>query len=137
MATKVKNEYDDIVAIDISVDFDGTCVMHEYPRVGRDVPYAESVLKMLRAKGHRLILFTMRSGKELADAVEWFEDRDIELFGVQENPEQSSWTSSPKAYAQAYIGDDAIGCPLILGAHARNYVNWVTIKDLLVTQDIL
>ena len=31
----------------IAIDFDGTCVTHEYPAIGKDVPYCESVLKML------------------------------------------------------------------------------------------
>lgn len=40
----------------IAVDFDGTCVTHEFPRVG-----AAEVLKELTDKGHKIILFTMRS----------------------------------------------------------------------------
>jgi hypothetical protein len=36
-------EYDSLLDIVIAVDFDGTCVTHEYPKVGRDIG-AESVL---------------------------------------------------------------------------------------------
>ena len=48
----------------ICVDFDGTVVMHECPAIGRDLG-AENILKRLAQKGHYLILWTMRSGKEL------------------------------------------------------------------------
>lgn len=46
----------------IAVDFDGTCVKHRYPMVGEDVDGAVSVLKELVRKGHKIILYTMRSG---------------------------------------------------------------------------
>ncbi|MBN4048668.1 hypothetical protein JYU00_00750, partial [bacterium AH-315-N22] len=68
--------------------------------------------------GAKLILFTMRSddaeGKEyLRDAVQYFEENNIELFGINHNPDQDSWTNSPKAYGKIYIDDSAFGCPLI------------------------
>jgi hypothetical protein len=100
----------------IAVDFDGTCVEHEYPKVGADVPGAVQVLRRLRANGHKLILWTMRSDSDehtpLTDAVNWFKSHSIELFGVNNNPTQHGWTQSPKAYAQIYIDDAALGCPL-------------------------
>ena len=109
----------------IAVDFDGTCVTHEFPRVGKEIGAAE-VLKELTDKGHKIILFTMRShqldgaeeteefgyGKTkpaklpsdgLQDAIDWFKKHDIPLFGVNENPTQKDWTSSPKLYAHIYI----------------------------------
>lgn len=46
--------------MDICIDFDGTCVMHEFPEVGQDIG-AVPVLKKLVEAGHNLILFTMRS----------------------------------------------------------------------------
>ncbi|MGR2462736.1 hypothetical protein ACUX4R_28165, partial [Salmonella enterica] len=79
----------------IAVDFDGTCVTHEYPKVGRDIG-ADACLKRLVAKGHQLILFTMRSGAELEQAKTWFHVRGIPLYGVNTNPSQKTWTESPK-----------------------------------------
>ena len=49
----------------IAVDFDGTCVEHDYPAVGLDVENAVETLRALNKAGHRLILFTMRSGAKL------------------------------------------------------------------------
>lgn len=116
----------------ICVDFDGTVVRHEFPEIGADVPAAVSVLHSLVADGHRIILWTMRSGEHLDAAVKWFEERDIPLFGVNRNPEQDEWTSSPKAYGQIYIDDAALGCPLKEDKYGRPYVDWVAVADELV-----
>lgn len=116
----------------ICVDFDGTCVTHEYPNIGEEIGATE-VLKQLTDKGHKLILFTMRSGKELQNAIDWFEERDIPLFGVNQNPEQYTWTSSPKPYANLYIDDAAYGCPIKYDRMLsdRPFVNWDIIKTNL------
>lgn len=115
-----------------AVDFDGTCVTHEYPKVGRDVPICQDVLKWMNANGHKIILWTMRSNKELQDAVKWFEARGIELWGINENPQQKEWTTSPKAYAQIYIDDAALGCPLIYQeGKGRPYVDWNIVQQII------
>ena len=114
----------------IAVDFDGTCVTHEYPRVGRSVG-AEEVLLSWVASGHQLILWTMRSGQELSAAVSWFAERGIPLLGINENPQQLGWTSSPKVYAQMYIDDAALGIPLCPGLTGeRPFVNWERVRQL-------
>lgn len=92
----------------IAVDFDGTCVTHEFPNIGKDIG-AVPILKELIKKGHKLILYTMRSGDLLDEAINWFADNDIELYGVNKNPEQYKWTSSPKVFANIYIDDINIG----------------------------
>lgn len=116
----------------IAVDFDGTCVSHEYPSVGKDIG-AVPVLKKLTENGHKLILNTMRSGDDLSDAVKWFEENEISLYGINNNPSQKFWTDSPKVYAHLYIDDGALGCPLIFD-HAisgRPFVNWVMVDEIL------
>jgi len=122
--------------LEICVDFDGTPVTHEYPRVGRDVG-AVPVLNRLVQMGHRLILFTMRSGKELKDAENWFKEKGIPLYGVNTNPTQKSWTSSPKAYGQLYIDDAALGAPLIDNGVDRPYIDWVRVEIMLEEMGIL
>ena len=77
----------------IAVDFDGTCVTHEYPYIGQDVG-AVPVLKELVEQGHNLILYTMRSGKLEKDAVAWFKEHGIPLYAVNSNPTQKKWTDS-------------------------------------------
>lgn len=125
----------------IAVDFDGTCVRHEYPKVGSDIG-AVPVLKRLVSEGHNLILYTMRSGSELTDAVNWFKVNEIPLYGIQYNPDQAKWTSSNKCYAQLYIDDAALGAPLKLDKdpdieHSRPYIDWQSVELILETSDVL
>ncbi|MFA5036929.1 MAG: hypothetical protein WC479_07110 [Candidatus Izemoplasmatales bacterium] len=131
----------------IACDFDGTCVTHEFPKIGKDIG-AVPVLKELIANGHKLILWTMRSdivnpkseseciilesGYYLSEAVRWFKENEIPLFGVQTNPTQSGWTKSPKAYAELYIDDAGLGCPLIYVENGRPYVDWQSVREILI-----
>ena len=122
----------------IAIDFDGTCVEHDYPAVGMDVEGATSVLRDLVAKGHRLVLFTMRSGEKLDAAVKWFKERKIELWAVNENPEQREWTKSVKVYADYYIDDAALGCPIMfIDGVRRPVVNWAKVRTLLENNRVL
>ena len=118
----------------IAIDFDGTCVMHEYPNIGKENEGCVDVLKELVREGHKLILYTMRSGKTLKQAVDWFKERGIPLWGINENPTQSAWTASPKIYANMYIDDAACGCPLIYdkSKSGRPFVDWDAVKIILL-----
>ena len=122
----------------IAVDFDGTCVTHEYPNVGKDIG-AVPVLKKLVGAGHKIILNTMRSGNELADAIQWFIDNNIPLFGINENPTQKSWTASPKVYAHIYIDDASLGCPLITNIFItqRPFVDWMEVEKQLKQMELI
>lgn len=121
----------------IALDFDGTVVTHEYPYVGEDVG-AVPVLKELIAAGHQLILFTMRSGKLLDDALAWFERNGIELYAVNENPDQKSWTSSVKVHANIYIDDCALGCPIRFEDGVRRpFVDWQKVREILAYNRVI
>jgi len=117
----------------IAVDFDGTCVTHEFPEIGEDVPHAVEVLKRLNEAEIKIIVWTMRHGKHLdEDAAQWFDERGIKVWAYNENPTQKHWTGSPKAYAQHYIDDAAVGCPLIFPEDGgRPFVDWFEIEKLL------
>ena len=119
-------------ALIVAVDFDGTCVEHFYPAVGPDVPGAVETLLLFQEAGWKILLWTMRSGLPLEDAVAWFRGHGIELYGVNTNPDQHTWTDSPKVYAHFYIDDAAVGCPLVLGRDGgRDYVDWREIRKVL------
>jgi len=126
----------------ICIDFDGTCVTHEFPRVGRDIG-AVPVLKELIENNHKLVLFTMRSDngneKYLTDAVNWFKENDIPLYGIQKNPTQHTWTTSPKAYGEMYIDDAALGCPLkyIEDYATRPFVDWSAVREILKSKGLI
>ena len=108
----------------VGLDFDGTVVTHDFPDIGKDIGAISWLLKIQEAGG-RIILNTMRSGESLVAAVQFLEDQGVELYGVNQNPSQASWTSSPKVYAHVYIDDAAFGCPLIFPVDGkRPYVDW-------------
>lgn len=122
----------------IAVDFDGTCVEHEYPDVGLPVEGAVEVLTALNRKGHRLILYTMRSGDRLEAAKQWFKARKIDLWAINNNPEQSAWTESVKVYADIYIDDAALGCPIMfIDGVRRPVVNWSKVRERLEYDRVL
>lgn len=121
----------------IAVDFDGTCVTHEYPHIGRGIG-AVPVLRRIVEAGNKLILFTMRSGPRLDDAYQWFLDNEIPLFGVNDNPEQHTWTGSPKPYAHIYIDDAALGAPLMTAPGVeRPFINWVAVEIELQERGVI
>lgn len=122
----------------IAIDFDGTVVSHMYPTVGEDNPLAVDVLKELVLSDNKLILYTMRSGEKLEDAVEWFKRKDIPLWGINDNKEQKYWTDSNKIYANLYIDDAALGVPLIYDENSeKDKVDWVKVRELLIEKNIL
>ena len=123
----------------LNIDFDGSVVTHAYPLVGKDIG-AVPVLQRLVKKGHQLILFTMRGdNSHLNEAIEWFKENDIPLYGINSNPTQRSWTNSPKSHADFIIDDTAIGCPLIYNwEYSTNpYIDWVKMEKLLIESNIL
>ncbi len=121
---------DALFGLTVAIDFDGTCVTHEYPKVGRYIG-AQPVLQRIVAEGGKLILWTMRSDQGLQDAVDWFEAHGIPLYGIQRNPTQDEWTNSPKCYAKLYIDDAALGCPLLPGLKGeRPFVDWKAISEI-------
>lgn len=98
----------------IAVDFDGTIVEHKYPAIGKEIPYAIKTLKLFQQKGHRLILWTYRAGKELEEAVKFCEDRGLSFHAVNNNydGEEFDGTYSRKIYADIYIDDrNLLGLP--------------------------
>lgn len=122
----------------IAVDFDGTCVEHDYPYIGMDAEGAVDVLRELVAKGHRLILFTMRSGDKLEAAVKWFKERKVELWSINTNPEQREWTESVKVYAHYYIDDSSVGCPIkFIDGVPRPVVDWAKVRAIFQNDGVL
>lgn len=119
---------------DICVDFDGTCVTHEFPKIGKDIG-AVPVLKRLVENGHPDIQDV--TGNFIDDAVDWFKQNDITLYGIQSNPTQKTWTNSPKAYGGLYIADVALGCPLIFPTVGRPYVDWESVEIYLELQGLI
>lgn len=135
----------------IAVDFDGTCVTHEFPKIGKDIG-AIPVLRKLVERGHQIILYTMRSHcsnkcvtddnvrlmDTLQEAIDWFHKNEIPLYGINENPIQHNWTSSKKIFAHIYIDDSSLGIPLKHDEYSTlPYVDWSRVEILLKMRGIL
>ncbi len=97
----------------IAVDFDGTIVEHRYPEIGKELPFATQTLRMLIEDRHKLILWSVREGKLLDDAVEWCRQRGVEFYAVNKDfPEEDlekNQTFSRKIKADVWIDDRNVG----------------------------
>ena len=95
----------------LAIDFDGTIVEHQYPKIGKERSFAFSTLKELQKQGHRLILWTYRAGKELDEAVEFCRANGVEFYALNKNyPEEKfDETISRKILADVYIDDRNVG----------------------------
>lgn len=128
----------------VLVDFDGTCVSHAFPRVGKDIGAAK-VLKRLVDNGHKIILFTMRSaggtyrGEVIEDtltpAINWFKENQIPLLSTGLNPTQGYWTYSLKPYGHLIIDDICAGIPMVRNENELHpYVDWPKMEEWLEAQ---
>ena len=96
----------------IAIDFDGTIVEHRYPTIGAERPFAIDTLLLLQREGHKLILWSVREGKLLDEAVEWCRQRGLEFYAVNRDyPEerQADRGFSRKLKADLFIDDRNLG----------------------------
>lgn len=109
----------------IAVDFDGTIVEHRYPSIGKELPFATETLRKLADEGHRLILWTVREGRLLEEAVEFCRDRGLEFYAVNRDyPEEEKGKNnhfSRKLKADIWIDDRNLG----------GLPDWGTIYDMI------
>lgn len=97
----------------IAVDFDGTIVEHRYPEIGKELPFATETLRTLIKEHHRLILWSVREGKLLQDAIDWCHERGVDFWAVNrdypEEEENKNNHFSRKIKADYFIDDRNIG----------------------------
>ena len=98
----------------IAVDFDGTIVEHRYPEIGEERPFAIDTLKMLIKDRHKLILWTVRTGRLLDEAVEWCRQRGVEFYATnkdypEEVPEKNQHYSRKLNTIDCFIDDRNVG----------------------------
>ncbi|MFQ5335837.1 MAG: BT0820 family HAD-type phosphatase, partial [Flavobacteriales bacterium] len=110
-------------SLTIAVDFDGTIVEHAYPGIGKEMLFAFDTLKALQKKGHKLILWTIRSGELLDEAVEYCRQNGVEFYAVNANfPEETDENMhTRKLNADLYIDDRNVG----------GFLGWGEIWNLL------
>ena len=107
----------------IAIDFDGTIVEHAYPAIGKEMLFAFATIKELHKKGHKLILFTYRTGSLLDEAVEYCRQNGVEFYAVNKNyPEEDYNENIPrKLNVDIFIDDRNVG----------GFIGWSAIWQLL------
>ena len=96
----------------IAVDFDGTIVEHRYPKIGEEIPFATETLTILAQERHKLILWTVREGELLEEAIEWCRQRGVFFYSVNKDypeEEKSHNGFSRKLKADLFIDDRNLG----------------------------
>lgn len=95
----------------IAIDFDGTIVENRYPFIGKVRPFAFETMEALQSEGHRLILWSHRTGKRLDEAVIFCSMHGIEFYAINKNYPEESWdeNDSRKILADIYIDDQNLG----------------------------
>lgn len=102
----------------IAVDFDGTLCKNAFPEIGEPKPYIIEFIKMQQAAGAHIILSTCRENGTkralLDEAVQFCKEQGIELYAVNENPDNTYGKeygvtgAGRKVFADLYIDDKAI-----------------------------
>ena len=119
----------------IAVDFDGTIVEHRYPEIGPEKPFAIETLKMLIRDRHQLILWSVREGRLLDEAIAWCRDRGVEFWAVNRDfPEEDITRNenfSRKLRVDLFIDDRNLGGLPDWGTIYRMISEKKTWEDLL------
>lgn len=122
-----KDEINDLAKdkLPICVDFDSTMIITDkYPNIiGENKPCVK-VMKKWIENGVGIILWTIRDGDALQEAVNWCKEQGLELYGINENPTQKQWNSSKKCYSVLKIDDANVGTKLIYDDRYRPRVDW-------------
>lgn len=99
----------------IAIDFDGTIVEHRYPEIGKEIPFATMTLTRLMMDGHKLILWTVREGELLQEALDWCSSRGVEFYAVNTNHPEIRYDAGEdacqprKLTADIFIDDRNLG----------------------------
>ena len=113
----------------VAIDFDGTIVKDMYPKIGAPQLFAFDTMKKMQKNGYRLILWTLREGGKLQEAVDFCKKNGVEFYAVNKNyPEEKlDQKTIRKIHADIFIDDRNIG----------GFIGWGHIHNLLFGQSDL
>lgn len=119
----------------IAVDFDGTIVTHEYPKIGKEIPFATDTLRQLINDRHNLILWTVREGELLQEAVDWCKERGVTFYAINKDyPEEEKEKNnhfSRKLKVDMWIDDRNVGGLPDWGTIYRMVKEHITWEDIM------
>ncbi len=113
----------------IAIDFDGTIVKDEYPNIGPPQLFAFETMKKMQQQGYRLILWTLREGKKLEEAVAFCKSKGIEFYAINKNYAEETVTDNTirKIHADIFIDDRNVG----------GFIGWGKIHQLFFGDETL
>lgn len=111
----------------VAVDFDGTIVENKFPSIGKPMLFAFETLKAMQQSGILLILWTVRKGKELDEAVEFCRSKGLEFYAINANYPEEEYDAnvSRKIEADIFIDDRNIG----------GFIGWSEVWQMLFPED--
>ena len=124
----------------IAVDFDGTIVEHKYPQIGKELPFATATLRQLIKDGHKLILWSVREGELLEEAIKWCEEHGVRFYTANADLDEDCGDShksphySRKIKADMFIDDRNVGGLPDWGTIYQMISRRMTYEDFLLAQ---
>ena len=93
-----------------AIDFDGTIVKNAYPNIGSIYPGAYKFIRDVQARGDKWILWTLREGEKLREAVDFLHLLGLIPDAVNDNLPCDRYKNNPrKVFANVYIDDHNAG----------------------------
>lgn len=123
----------------IAVDFDGTIVQHAYPKIGKEISFAIETLKLLQREHHQIILWTVREGILLDEAVAYCKERGLDFYAVNAsspNEDVKNDNYSRKIKADLFIDDKNIGGLLDWGVVYRLIHDRLSLEEVLFENEV-
>lgn len=130
--------------MNIYLDFDGTVVEHDYPKIGKLNPNSLEVIKKLQDAGHTVILNTMRIEFEddsMQEALDFInlnsEIEGINISQFTKNKVHPCRWDLDNLENDLYIDDIAANIPLIKSSIDNGFmVDWIEIENQLRVRGI-
>ena len=101
-----------------AVDFDGTIVEHDFPKIGVEKPSALRTLKALQDQGHKVIIYTCRRPPYLGPIIEWMLERGFKPDAINKNLSPLPINHPSKILAHVYIDDRSF----------PPFTNWIDVQ---------
>lgn len=119
----------------IAIDFDGTIVESRWPDVGQPLIGAIESIKKLHKRGHKIIIWTCRTGEPLDKAMRWLIANKVPYDAINANlPERikAYRGDTRKVSADLYVDDKSLGMrhvkPSEIWDMVRREVNRMTLE---------
>lgn len=94
----------------IAIDFDGTIVEHDYPRIGALRPNAAHVIRWVYMWAHVIIWTCRYEPKDVENMRSFLNDNNIPYTAINDNaPENLGFKPYPKIYFDICIDDRNLG----------------------------